>query len=100
MLRANGAEMEPNVTVRILELSETRAYLPLPTEPYAVEAANAWGQPCLRVLDDHALKARLMAEPAAMLTEAGITVAAGVELEVMGASDTEGYFMLPPTPEV
>lgn len=49
-----------------------------------------------RVWEDDALKARLKADPCAVLTEMGIPVPEGVELRVVEDTETIKHLPLPP----
>jgi hypothetical protein len=58
-----------------------------------------WGQIVARAWADPEFKARLLAEPQAVLREHGIEPEPGVEIRVIeGASDVQ-YLVLPPCPD-
>ena len=98
-LRGVGAEINDGVTIRILEPSETRAYITLPETLPAGEPTDAIEQLTARAVTDPAYKARLVAEPVAVLAEAGLSVPDGMQVEVVEGSDTQGFLVLPPAPE-
>jgi hypothetical protein len=62
------------------------------------EYAKRWGQLVARAWRDAAFKARLLAEPAAVLAEQGIPVPPGVEVRAVENTDRVLYLVLPPGP--
>jgi hypothetical protein len=62
------------------------------------EYAKRYGQLVARAWADEAFKARLLAEPAAVLAEHGIPVPAGVEVRAVENTDQVLYLALPPQP--
>ena len=59
---------------------------------YAKLVARAW--------TDEAFKAKLLADPAAALKEAGIEVPDGMTVKVVENTDTVFHLVLPPKPDV
>ncbi|MGH2589017.1 MAG: nitrile hydratase subunit alpha, partial [Dehalococcoidia bacterium] len=74
-------------------------YMPLPAELPAGEQPAPWVELWRRAHVEPDFKARLLAEPEAVLVEQGIAVPAGVPVEVVETSDTQGYIAVPPAPE-
>ncbi len=64
----------------------------------AQEFAKQYGQLVAKAWADDSFKARLLAEPAAVLQEEGIAVPAGVELRAVENTDKVMYLTLPPKP--
>jgi len=62
------------------------------------EYAKRYGQLVARAWGDAAFKARLLAEPAAVLAEHGIPVPPGVEVRVLASTPTLVHLALPPKP--
>jgi len=62
------------------------------------EYAKRYGQLVARAWGDAAFKARLLAEPAAVLAEHGIPVPPGVEVRAVENTDRVLYLTLPPAP--
>jgi len=62
------------------------------------EYAKRYGQLVARAWGDAAFKARLLAEPAAVLAEHGIPVPPGVEVRAVENTDRVLYLALPPAP--
>ena len=62
------------------------------------ENAKKMGQLIAKCWEDEALKARLIANPAAVLQEFGLEAPAGVELKVVENSVQVQYLVLPPKP--
>jgi hypothetical protein len=60
------------------------------------EALKKWSQLVAKVQADEKLKQRLLASPAAVLQEHGITVPEGKEIRVVENTDKVSYLMLPP----
>jgi hypothetical protein len=98
-LRAQGFDVPADMEVRVLEPSEARLYVPLPAQVPATEQPDTWVELWRRAHTEPDFKARLLAEPAAVLAEQGVPVPAGVGVEVVEAGDTQGYIMLPPMPQ-
>jgi hypothetical protein len=59
---------------------------------------KAWSQIVAKAWSDEAFKARLLAEPAAVLKENGIPVPEGLVLRVVEDSATVGHLILPLCP--
>jgi hypothetical protein len=99
ILRDHGFAVPAEMQVRVLEPSGPRLYMPLPAElPDGEEPAERvalWR----RAQTEPAFKTRLLAEPAAVLAEAGIELPADVPVEIVETSDTQGYIAVPPAPE-
>ncbi len=64
----------------------------------AQEYAKRYGQLVARAWSDEAFKARLLAEPAAVLAEQGIELPPGMEVRVHENSRTAVHVALPPEP--
>jgi hypothetical protein len=62
------------------------------------EYAKQWGQLVARAWGDEVFKARLLAEPAAVLAEHGIPVPPGVEVRVHENTAAAVHLTLPPGP--
>jgi hypothetical protein len=62
------------------------------------EYAKRYGQLVARAWSDEAFKARLLADPAAVLAEEGIPVLPGVEVRAVENTDRVLYLTLPPKP--
>ncbi|MGH2601605.1 MAG: nitrile hydratase subunit alpha, partial [Dehalococcoidia bacterium] len=98
-LREQGFTLPAEMQVRVLEPSGPRLYMPLPAELPAGEQPAPWVELWRRAHVEPDFKARLLAEPEAVLVEQGIAVPAGVPVEVVETSDTQGYIAVPPAPE-
>ncbi len=57
-----------------------------------------WGQIVAKAWADEEFKARLMAEPKAVLREHGLEPEAGVEVRVVEDTERVRHFVLPPAP--
>ena len=57
---------------------------------YGKVIAKAWREP--------AFKAKLIADPRAILAEAGVTIPAGATVKVLEDTTTQLHFVLPPKP--
>src|SRR3954453_22339526 len=64
----------------------------------STEISRKFGQVVARAWSDDEYKARLLAEPNAVLQEAGIDVPPGVEFRIVENTDNVVYLPLPPTP--
>ena len=64
----------------------------------AQEYAKQYGQVVARAWADDAFKARLLAEPAAVLREEGFVLPEGVELRAVENTERVMYLTLPPKP--
>jgi len=62
------------------------------------EYAKRYGQLVARAWGDEAFKARLLADPAAVLAEHGLSVPPGVEVRAVENTDRVLYLALPPQP--
>ena len=60
--------------------------------------AAAYGKVVARAWRDPAFKAKLIADPQAVLAEAGMAVPAGVTVKVVENTATHLHFVLPPKP--
>jgi len=60
--------------------------------------AASYGKIIARAWRDPAFKAKLIANPGAILKEAGVTVPAGVTLKVVENTDTHFHLVLPAKP--
>jgi hypothetical protein len=60
--------------------------------------AAAWARIVARAWRDPAFKAKLLADPAAALKQAGIAVPAGMTVKVVEDTDTHLHLVLPPKP--
>jgi hypothetical protein len=104
-LRGEGAAVEDGVTIRILEPGERKLFITLADDIPARGTRTPAGEQdpfshlVARARTDAAYKARLVSEPVAVLAEAGLEVPAGVDVEVVEASDTQGFLLLLPAPE-
>jgi hypothetical protein len=64
-----------------------------------VEAGNvAYGKLVAKAWSDSAFKARLLRDPHAALTEAGVPVASGVTIKVVEDTESTRHLVLPPPP--
>jgi hypothetical protein len=59
---------------------------------------DAYGKIVARAWRDPAFKARLLADPAAVFEEAGVSIPAGAEVSVLESTASRHYFVLPPRP--
>ncbi|MGH2585879.1 MAG: NHLP leader peptide family RiPP precursor, partial [Dehalococcoidia bacterium] len=98
-LRQQGFDVPARMQVRVLEPEGPQIFVPLPAEPPAGEQLDEWTEIWRRAHADPDFKARLLAEPAAALAEAGMELPADVPIEVVETSDTQGYIAVPPMPE-
>ncbi len=57
-----------------------------------------WGQLVARAWSDEGFKRRLLAEPAAVLKEAGLNVAEGVQINMSENTDRLAHLVLPAKP--
>ena len=64
----------------------------------AVQQNTQWSQIVARVWSDAAFKRRLLADPAAVLKEHGISMLPGVQVEVVEDTATMRYLILPAKP--
>ena len=62
------------------------------------EQAKQWGQLVAKCWTDEALKARFLANPAAVMQEFGLEVPAGRTLKAVANSATESYIVMPEMP--
>ena len=60
--------------------------------------AASYGKIIARAWRDQAFKAKLIANPGAILKDAGVTVPAGVTVTVVENTDTHVHLVLPPKP--
>jgi hypothetical protein len=60
--------------------------------------AKQWGQLVARTWSDEAFKARLLADPAAVLAEQGIPLPPGVEVRIHEDTPAVVHLTLPPRP--
>ena len=60
---------------------------------------GSFGQLVQRATEDPALRQRLLASPQQTLTEAGITLPAGIEIEIVENTDKVIHLVLPPLVE-
>jgi hypothetical protein len=60
--------------------------------------SKQWSKLIARAWADAAFKARLLADPVAVLQEHGLTVPPGVQVKVVENTDQVLYLMLPPAP--
>jgi hypothetical protein len=63
------------------------------------EQAKQWAKIVAKAWEDEDYKQRLMADPASVLAEEGISVPDGVEIKLVEATDTQAWMVLPPKPE-
>src|SRR5262245_54175298 len=66
--------------------------------PQQQEAMKQWGQVVTRAWSDEAYKQRLLADPRAVLAEAGLTLPANLTLQVHEATPAHLHLVLPPPP--
>jgi len=62
------------------------------------EYQQKWGQLVARAWSDEDFKRRLLAEPEAVLNEAGLNVVEGVQIKIMENTDRLAYLALPAKP--
>jgi hypothetical protein len=67
-------------------------------DPQQQEAMKQWGQVVARAWSDEAFKQRLLADPRAVLAEAGMAVPPNLTLQVHEATPTQYHLVLPPPP--
>ena len=67
-------------------------------DPRQQERARQWGQSVARAWTDAAYKQRLLADPQAVLAEAGLPVPSNVTLQMHEATPTQLHLVLPPPP--
>src|SRR5947207_278972 len=60
--------------------------------------AAAWARIVARAWREPGFKAKLMADPRAILAEAGVAIPAGVTVKVLEDTTTHLHFVLPPKP--
>ena len=113
-LQSAGVEVPQGVEVRAVENSASLANLVLQARPPGVSddairqalgapgdanspaaSLDAYTQLVLKTWSDEALKAKLLADPAQVLAEQGITVPAGLKVRVLEASEQLTYLTLP-----
>jgi hypothetical protein len=63
------------------------------------EQAKQWAKIVATAWADEDYKQRLLEDPASVLTEEGMEVPEGIELNVVEASEKQLYMVLPPRPE-
>src|SRR5262245_14409343 len=63
------------------------------------EQAKQWGRVVARAWSDEPFKQRLLRDPRAALTEIGVPVPPGLELEVHESTRTHVVLVLPPPPQ-
>ena len=67
-------------------------------DPQQQEHMKQWGQVVARAWSDEAYKQRLLSNPQAVLTEAGVPVPPNITLEVHESTPTHLHLVLPPPP--
>jgi len=67
-------------------------------EAQSIELSQKFGQVVARAWADDAFKARLLAEPNAVLQEEGLEIPPGIEIRVVENSENVIYLPLPATP--
>jgi hypothetical protein len=67
-------------------------------DPQQQEQAKHWGQLVARAWSDETFKQRLLADPKAVLAEAGVPVPPNVTLQMHEATPTQIHLVLPPPP--
>jgi len=98
-LRAEGFNVPADMQVRVLEPSGPHIYVPLPAQMPVSEQPETLVQLWSRAQADPEFRARFLTEPDAVLAEQGLSTPAGVPVEVVETSDTQGYIAVPPMPE-
>ena len=63
------------------------------------EQQKQWAKIVAKAWADEDYKQRLMDDPAAILTEEGMTLSEGVEIKVVEATEKQAWIVLPPKPE-
>jgi len=63
------------------------------------EHMKQWGQVVARAWSDDAYKQRLLSDPKAVLTEAGMSVPTNLQVEVHEATPTHLHLVLPTSPQ-
>lgn len=69
-----------------------------PDQEQTREFARMYGQVVARSWADEEFKARLLADPAAVLREEGFPVPTGIEVRAVESTDSVLYLNLPPRP--
>src|SRR5262249_57099847 len=67
-------------------------------DPQQQDAMNQWGRVVARAWSDEAYKQRLLADPRAVLAEAGMAIPANLTMQVHEATPTHLHLVLPPPP--
>ena len=67
-------------------------------DPRQQEQAKQWGQVVARAWSDETFKQRLLSDPQAVLTEAGLFVPPNLTVQVHEATPTQLHLVLPPPP--
>jgi hypothetical protein len=65
-----------------------------------METRGSFGQLVQKATEDAALRQRLLQSPKQVLTEAGITLPAGIEVEILENTDKVIHLVLPPLVEI
>jgi hypothetical protein len=105
VLTEAGLDVPPGKRIAVLEPNPETTYLmlvpleavkdPSESKPWA----RSWDALVACAAADAAFKARLAAEPEAVLREAGVPVPEGRTLQLIEPTETSGYLLLPPQPE-
>jgi len=66
--------------------------------PQAQEGMKEWAQVVSRAWSDDAYKQRLLADPRAVLAEAGVTIPPNLQVQVHESSPTQVHIVLPAPP--
>jgi hypothetical protein len=67
-------------------------------DPQRQEGMKQWGQVVARAWSDDAFKQRLIGDPKAVLTEAGLPVPPNLSVQVHETTPTQVHLVLPPPP--
>src|SRR5207248_2437979 len=67
-------------------------------DPQRQEQTKQWGQVVARAWSDETFKQRLLADPQAVLAEAGMAIPPNIAMQVHEATPTQFHLVLPPPP--
>lgn len=116
-LQSQGITLPAGTSLQVLENSDTLANLVIPAKPANLSgdaaqevtslasssaaptsALDAWAKLVIDSWQDAELKQRLLSDPAAVLTERGITLPPGLKVRVVEATNSTSYVVLPAAP--